>query len=489
MRRRLAALCAAALVVAVAAPLATAAPLFGRTRGLPAPVHDALARARVPLGAVAAVVEPAEGGAALVAHRERAAMNPASVMKLVTSYAALGLLGPAFTFRTDVLLDGELKDGVLAGNLVLRGGGDPELTYERVWQIAHQLRARGLSAIRGDVVVDRGYFAPAADDAARFDSEPRRAYNVPPDALLVNFGAIEFTFVPGADGVSVVGEPDLPGVRISAGIRAVPGPCGAWRHGLAYEVHDAGLGASVEFSGTYPAECGERTWPLAVLAPPRMLEAVFRWAWSEAGGTLTGRVRDGATPDGARLFLRHRSEPLANLLRDMNKFSNNVMARDIFLALSAELADGPGTAAESARIVREWLAGRGIDASGLVLENGSGLSRDERVSAATLAALLRSAWASGLMPELASSLPIFAVDGTFEDRPESDAAGRAHVKGGTLTGVQSIAGYVLDRAGRRWIVVMMVNDPQANAAESAFDALLEWVAARGAPRPGRARSG
>jgi len=474
------------LAVPVAA-LLLALPCAAGARDLPRAVQDALAAAHVPLDAVGAVVEPADGGAPLIAVRAEQPMNPASVMKLVTSYAALDLLGPAFTFRTDVLAAGRLENGVLDGDLVLRGGGDPELTYERLWQMAHQLRARGLREIRGNVIVDRSYFAPASYDTAAFDKEPRRAYNVPPDALLVNFGAIDFTFVPSEAGVRVVGEPDLPNVEITSRIRPVPGACGAWRRGLKYDVVEDGLIATVTFSGSYPAECGEKAWPLAIFDGARMRESAWRWVWSEAGGRFTGKVRDGATPPGARLFYRHESAPLADLLRDMNKFSNNVMARHLFLALSAEHAGGGGTAAASGAIVREWLASKGIPAAGLVVENGSGLSREERASPATFAALLRSAWASGVMPELAASLPIFAVDGTFGMRPAFAAMGRAHMKGGTLTGVQAMAGYAVDRAGRRWIVVMIVNHPNANAAQPALDALLEWVSGAGAARAEAAR--
>ncbi|HET9469519.1 MAG TPA: D-alanyl-D-alanine carboxypeptidase, partial [Usitatibacter sp.] len=187
-----------------------AVPLALPARDLPRTVLDALAAARVPASAVAVKVEPADGGPAVLSHQEHAAFNPASVMKLVTSYAALDLLGPAFTFRTDVLLAGELHDGVLAGDLVLRGGGDPKLTTERMWRMAHRLRARGLREIRGDVVVDRRYFAPPAAEPRAFDEEPRRAYNVAPDAFLVNFGAVDFTFVPAGGSVRVLAEPDLP---------------------------------------------------------------------------------------------------------------------------------------------------------------------------------------------------------------------------------------------------------------------------------------
>lgn len=454
-------------------------PLAVHAREIPAPVRAALAAAGVPLSAVALRVEPVAGGAPLVSLRSHEPMNPASVMKLVTSEAALDLLGPAFRFRTDVLLDGTLEAGVLHGNLVLRGGGDPKLTYERLWQLAHRLRARGLAEIRGDVVVDRSYFAPATYDPAAFDARPRRAYNVPPDALLVNFGAVDFTFVPEAEGVRVAAEPDLPNVAVTSHLHPVPGSCGAWRHGVRYDIREEGLIASVAFSGDYPEACGEKSWPLALFDTRRYFEAAFRWLWSEAGGKLTGKVREGTAPAGARLFYREQSQPLALLLRDMNKYSNNVMARQVFLALSAEAQGASaGSAPKSADIVRAWLAAKGVDARGLALENGSGLSREERVSAATLAALLRLAWSSGAMPELAASLPIFAVDGTFREHDPGDAQGRAHVKGGTLDGVQSIAGYVLDRAGRRWVTVMLINHANANRAQDALDALVQWVSER-----------
>ena len=447
-------------------------------RDLPRPVEAALAKAGVPVAAVSVVVEPVEGGTPLVAHRADAAMNPASVMKIVTSYAALDLLGPAFTFRTDFLTRGEMAGGALEGDLVIRGGGDPKLTYERAWQIAHELRARGLREIRGDIVVDRSYFAPVAHDPGKFDNDPRRAYNVGPDALLVNFQAVDFRFIPGANGVRIVGAPDLPNVEIVSQIKVTKEACGGWRRDLRHEIIENGLVATVVFSGSLAQSCGERSWPLALFDGPRYAESVIRWVWSEAGGVLRGRVRSGTTPADAALFYRNESEPLANLVRDMNKYSNNVMARHVFLALSAEKGLGNGEARASERIVREWLRTKAIAAPELALENGSGLSRDTRASAATIAAVLRSAWASPVMPELIASFPLLAVDGTLKSRGVAGASGRAHLKGGTLNGVQAQAGYVLDAQGRRWVLVMIMNHPQANGAQAALDALVEWVYAR-----------
>jgi D-alanyl-D-alanine carboxypeptidase/D-alanyl-D-alanine-endopeptidase (penicillin-binding protein 4) len=310
--------------------------LAAQAREVPPAVRAALSQAKVPLSAVSIVVEPVDRGPPALVHQIGVAMNPASVMKLVTTYAALDLLGPAFTFHTDALYTGELANGVLSGDLVLRGGGDPKLTYERLWQLAHHLRSRGLREIRGDVIVDRGYFAGSPHDPAGFDNQPRRAYNVAADALLANFQAVNFHFVASAEGVRVVPEPDLPNLEVASRLKAVPGPCMAWRKDLRYEVQNTGLLATIYFSGSIPASCGERDWPLVVMDSATFTESLWRWVWSEAGGVLRGKVRDGSTPKDAVLLYRQDSEPLATLVRDMNKFSNNVMARHLFLALSAE---------------------------------------------------------------------------------------------------------------------------------------------------------
>ncbi|HEX4333336.1 MAG TPA: D-alanyl-D-alanine carboxypeptidase/D-alanyl-D-alanine-endopeptidase [Usitatibacter sp.] len=462
-------------IALAAAMLVSSACAAAAPHGLPQPVLEALGRASIPALAVGAIVEPVDAGTAVVANQAGIAMNPASVMKLVTSFAALDLLGPAFRFHTDFLANAPIEDGVLQGDLVIRGGGDPKLTYERLWQAAHQLRSRGLREIRGDIVIDRAYFASGSFDPGRFDNEPRRGYNVGADAFLVNFGAVQFTFEPGGEGVRVTAEPDLPNVEIASRVRSVPGVCDWWRKDLSYDVQQNGILALASFSGTIPSDCGIRRLTLSVLDPAKYAESVLRWLWSEAGGTLRGKVRAGPTPTDARLIYREDSEPLAVLVRDMNKYSNNVMARQLFLALATEKAGVPGNEAASAELVRAWLAQRRIDAAGLRVENGAGLSRDDRISAQSLAQLLRAVWESPLMPEMASSMPIFAIDGTLKGRPASDAAGHAHLKGGTLTGVQSVAGYVVDRHGKRWILVMIVNHPNANAAQAAIDALVQWT--------------
>jgi D-alanyl-D-alanine carboxypeptidase/D-alanyl-D-alanine-endopeptidase (penicillin-binding protein 4) len=436
---------------------------------LPRQVTRALRAVGIPTSSVGAVVQEIGAPQPTVAVNERAVLNPASTMKLVTTFAALEKLGPAYRWRTEAYLDGE--------NLVLRGSGDPKLNYESFWILLRNLRGRGLRDIRGDIVLDRSFFAPA--QYAPFDSDTYRPYNVTPDALLVNFRSLRFTFIPEDDkGVRIYAEPALPGLAIVNSLRLSDGACPdggrAFRELLRAAFEPRPPRAS--FTGAYPASCGERDMNVALYEPADYLAGLVHDLWTELGGTWSGELREGSASPAARLLYTHESEPLSDVVRDINKFSNNVMARQLFLTLGAELEGPPAQAEKSAHAIREWLAEKKLAMPELVLENGSGLSRLERISAAHMNALLQAAWRSPVMPELVASLPVVGSDGTMKKRLKDEpVAGHAHIKTGMLSDARAMAGYVLDRRGRRHTVVMIVNHPRATEADPAMDALLDWI--------------
>jgi len=446
---------------------------------LPAPVAAALRAAAVPLASAAVVVHEVGAARPLLAYNAGKPMNPASTMKLVTTLAALELLGPTFAWKTEVWAAGAQQGDVLEGDLVLRGSGDPKLTVEKFWLMLRALRARGLREIRGDLVLDRSYFDPVSHDAARFDNEPLRPYNVAPDALLLNFKAFRFVFVPDSErgAARVAVEPRSTLLEVSNAVRLAEGPCNDWRAKLKADFNGGKDGAArAVFSGMFPSSCGEKTWNVALQTHPDYVLGVFRQLWEELGGTLRGGVRDGAAPAGARLLYSSQSPALAEVVRDINKFSNNVMARQLFLTLSAEVTKEPARADRSAQVVQGWLARKGLEFPELLMENGSGLSRAERISAANMGRLLLAAYASPMMPEFIASMPLVAYDGTMKRRLKYESvAGQAHIKTGSLSDVRSLAGYVLDARGRRFAVVFIVNHPNAGATQAAQDALLSWV--------------
>jgi len=439
---------------------------------LPAPVISALKDAGIPLRSTAILVQGVDSDQPLIRHNAQQAMNPASAMKLVTTYAALELLGPAYTWKTSALADAAPINGLLEGNLYLRGSGDPRLALEQFWLLLRQLRARGISEIRGDLILDRSAFYLPPHDPAEFDNEPLRPYNAGPDALLINLKSLRLTLRPdpAQKSVSVIAETPSDNLRIANRLKLSDESCGDWREKFKVSVTDN----AIDLLGTFPAACGDKALHLSPWPADVQVEQLFRPLWQELGGTLRGSVHEGLTPANARTIVVQESPALGEVVREINKFSNNVMARQVFLTLAAER---PSTPEGARRRIRAWLTDKELKLPELVLDNGSGLSRSERISADGLSQLLLAAWKSPVMPELMSSLPVAGIDGTLRKRLGNTAAtGRAHLKTGYLDGVRAIAGYVLDSNDKRWVVVFLINDPKSRLGKPAMDALLRWVA-------------
>ena len=446
---------------------------------LPTPVAQALKNAGIPVAATAAWVREVDAAQPRLAVNARAALNPASTMKLLTTFAALDLLGPAYVWKTEAFASGTLAEGVLSGDLHLKGGGDPKLTYDQFGRLLRQIRARGIREIRGDLVLDRSAFASNGADPARFDAQPMRPYNVAPDALLLNFKAVTLQLIPDPVQKTLAISMEPAPVNLDLINKTTLGNgngCGDWKERLRADVFAHGPTTRLVLTGVFPQSCGEQRWNMAVQEHPVFVLGVFQQLWAELGGTLMGGVREGPVPAEARAVGVLPSPTLGEVVRDINKFSNNVMARQLFLTLGMEAGHRPAGTADADAAIRSWLDARGIALPELVLENGSGLSRRERISAEGLGRVLQAAWKSAVMPELMASLPVTATDGTMRKRlKQNGVAGQAHIKTGSLEGVRSIAGYVLDRTGRRWVVVFFVNHANAGGAQAAQDALLQWV--------------
>lgn len=442
--------------------------------GLPEVIAGALQRAAIPEGAASFWVEGLDNSHLKLAVNAERPMNPASTLKLVTTFSALELLGPAYTWKTRLYSTALPSNGVLEGDLYIRGAGDPKLVLEDLWLIIGEVRARGIRDIHGDIVIDRSLFQATDYDPAQFDQEPYRPYNVGPDALLLNFKAVTLHFLPDDAHrlVRVYSVPALAGVHLGE-VRYADGSCGDFRARLAADYSDPG---QIRFGGSFAGACGEQKVHVSLYSHADYDALLLRSLWADAGGTLTGRVRDGATPAGAWLVYQYQSPELADVVRDINKFSNNVMARELYLTLAAESSAAPATTDGAAKVVSDFLAARGLAMPELVLDNGSGLSRNARISAASMGHLLAAAFGSAVMPEFMSSLPVVGLDGTMRHRLDRErVAGQAHIKTGTLADSRALAGYVLAASGNRYAVVSFINHPNAAAAQGVQDAFLQWI--------------
>jgi D-alanyl-D-alanine carboxypeptidase/D-alanyl-D-alanine-endopeptidase (penicillin-binding protein 4) len=431
----------------------------------------------------------------------------ASVMKLLTTGTALRTLGPAWSWNTPVALGGPLDaQGVLHGNLHIRASGDPSLDSMRLRETLQAWRDAGLREVRGDVVVDRSIWRLPPHDPAAFDSAPWKPYNAGPDAWLLAHGALTLRWrvAPADDrpnsplAPQVTLYPALSGVDVDNQVRLSPkAGCGEWREGISPQVVDrADGGRTLVLKGSYPQACGSQTWPLRWPARDGLEHSarVFKAAWGALGGQLSGTVREGAWPVGATPWATVTSPSLSEVIRDINKFSNNVMARQLFLTLGTVGSSGSATAASGAQVESGNLAQaravvgqhvrqatRSSEGNGpceapeaLILDNGAGLSRTEGTTAHCMARWVQVMWQDARMPEWLASMPLAGQDGTA--RKMTAAVGQAHLKTGSLDDVVSIAGVVQTNNGQRHILVAVVNHPKAEQARGALQTLLQWVA-------------
>lgn len=463
---------------------------------LPPKVLAELQKAQVPPEAVSVVVLPlSEAGAKPKANAKTLSwqanqpMNPASLLKLVTTYAALDQLGPAWTWRTPVYLQGTVKAGVLEGDLLIKGTGDPKLVMERLWLLLRRVQQMGVREIRGDIVLDNSAYRLPEASPADFDGEPWRPANVLADALSLNYKSVVYTFTPEPNSglARVTVDPPLAGVSQPSSVPLGSGPCDDWRAALKPQWQNPN---HIKFSGGYPAACAEQRWPVAYADPDSYNARLLAALWRDMGGQLSGSVRSGVVSPQLKPSFEFTSPPLAEVVRDVNKFSNNLMAQQLFLSLPLALGAPVSTPELAQAQLHQWLQGLlgAEEMPGALASNGSGLSRDARLSARQLSLLLERAWASPVMSELMSSLPVAGLDGTLArgEKRFGAAQARAHLKTGSLRDALGFAGYVLSASGQRYVLVAIVNHAKAGASRSALDALVHWTAEESAkPAPTR----
>ncbi|AHE97530.1 D-alanyl-D-alanine carboxypeptidase [Thioalkalivibrio paradoxus ARh 1] len=448
---------------------------------LPEPLQQAIRGQNLPADAVGLWVQRVGDPEPLVQLHADRQFNPASTIKLATTLAALSELGPDYIWETEIHATGPVRDGVLRGDLVLRGAGDPGMVSEEHWRMLAALRRTGLRRIDGDVLLDTSQFRLPAEDPGAFDGQPLRAYNQPPHALHVNANALRFHVLPESDGrsIRIEADPPLPGLPIVNRLRASSGSCGTWQRGIRYEVDNGATGPRVIFSGDYPVNCGSYELLRTAVAPEIYQRELFRLHWDQWGGELTGQVRYGAGADtDADPLLVHRSRPLGDIMRVANKWSSNVATRQLALTLGAERFGPPATVDKARQALYQVLGELGVAVGGMVIDNGSGLSRHTRITPLQLAQVLQAGWDSPWRPEFVSSLAIAGLDGTlrrrFQDGPER---GRMHLKTGHLNQVSAVAGFVRTRSNEDVLVVLLVNHENAHtgAGTGLQEAVLRWV--------------
>ena len=450
-----------------------------RADTLPPPVREALNKAQVPPEAVSVLIQPLEGGAPLLAANETVPRNPASVMKLVTTFAAYETFGAQRRWTSRLVARGHVLGQELVGDLVLQSDGDPYLTAERAWKLLRTARALGIQTIRGRLRLEADGLRIPPTDPFAFDGDGYRPYNTPASAELVNFNTVIVQIQPSPDGTRALAtlHPPLAGVNVGNALKIEAGPCPAdVVKRLETGVQEDAQGVAITLFGRYPTSCGIRWLGLSPLPAERFASAMLEGIWRELGGRLL--PADAPAPATSEWLVATDDSPtLTEIAYQMNKWSSNPIARQLLaLVGAARSPEAPDHVAAGAQAVQALLAEAGIDRHGVVLENGAGLSREERIAASDLALLLQTVWNRPYAAEFIATLPVAGVDGTarrrFKDAPIREWA---HVKTGTLRDVRAIAGFAQSRSGRRYVIVAFVEHANAAQASDVLTALFDWL--------------
>ncbi len=445
---------------------------------LPLPVRQILDIRKVPHDSLSVFVQDVDSGEVVLRWQDGVPRNPASTMKLLTTLVGLDILGSNYRWTTEVFALGEIEDGRLDGDLLIRGHGDPFLVTERVWQMLRLVRQAGIHEIGGNLLIDDSYFDVPERDPAEFDRRPLRAYNVAPNALLMNFKVVRYWFEPDHDrnAVRVWVDPPLQNLRVENKLALRRGYCGGYQRGITITANEA-IDKMI-FSGRFPTGCKSYAMDRTALSHNEFAYGLFTSVWRESGGEFSGGWMNAKAPEDVGPIVSFDSLPLADIISGVNKNSNNVMARQILYTLSAEVLGPPGTESGGRKVIEDWLAETGIEFPTLTLDNGAGLSREARVSAREFGDLLQFAWRKPYMPEYLASMAISGLDGTLRRKfDDARLTGQAHLKTGSLDHVSAIAGYLQSRSGRRFSVVMLHNfdDVHRGPGEEAQVALLRWL--------------
>ena len=503
-----------ALLLTLMAGAASAAP------PLPPAVASALRNSGLPITSFGIDVRAVDAGSAheLIALNAEQPFLLASTTKLVTSLAALDLLGVEHRWHTGAFATGPLAGGRLNGDLVI-SGGTVGLTSAEMKRWFAQMRAQGLREVGGNIVLDRVALLHERDPAQVQATHIESVAAGPPDPRTYNDGKLLVSVRPGAgDRATVTVKPRPANVGVvndvfmDAGRGGDGGAgCGAWARWRSPDEIRGGAPLQLWVRGRWNKACRAEdiayvrpppnvrlapelgVAPATAIAPSRLVADL----WAEAGGKLRGRVvesADGATVQRIAVTGRWASEvatPLAEVMREMNKTSNNAAARSVLLSLGmpkdpAAALERVGTVPRGGLLptalarVQTWLRGQGLADDDIHIAEGSGQSRAERGKPRALVQLLCNAWRGAGSQAFVDSLPIAGVDGTLRNRMRSGAAnGQAFLKTGTLSDTRALAGYVRAQSGKIYAVAAIVTHANAAKGTPALDAVIEWIAREG----------
>lgn len=450
-----------------------------RTRSLPA--APTVAELRQQIGAIldrgicregktGVLIQDLRSGQVLIERNADTPMIPASNQKVLTTVGAFGILSPQYTFETSVRYSGTMKDGRVTGDLYLIGGGDPSLVKEEMWKIAERVGAMGIRSVSGDLVVDGHFF----DGQGYPDEDWKRIsmplwYNAPTGGAAFNFNSISVIVAPGArpgDPARVSVDPPLEYFEVQNSAKTGPAKS---KVSLVLDIADSDEKCLVVVKGKIPAQIKPQTYYRHLESADAYAGHSFRYYLEQTGVVVEGRVRQGKKPDKTAAVFQNQSAPLSELLRDANKVSNNFMMEQIAKTVGAETCDCAGSTRSGMQKIKDYFSSDvKLPTAGMVLSDGSGLSRLNRVTPRQMAGIIR--WAlneSTFGPEFLTCLPVAGVDGTMKRRLTKHPDKRLiRAKTGLINNVVCLSGVVDGRSGNGLVFSIFINQNKGRHGES-----------------------
>lgn len=383
----------------------------------------------------------------------------ASVTKIITTAAALHYLSPEYRFKTKFLYTGQIKGSVLQGNLIIRAGGDPKLLTKDLWRIANQIKASGIRKITGNLIVDAHFFDRYDRAPAWETKRSQRAYDAKLSALSLNYNSLTVHVQPRQVGQKLKAwlEPALPYMYIENTAKTIR----RGRNTISVSRSEPIDGqVKIRIRGKLPISVQHKAIYRNVNNPMRYASETFRLLLRQAGVSINGQTKIVFTPLTGTELYEHISAPLSVILKELNTYSNNMMAETILKTIAAERLGGAGSHVKGLRLVREFLRLSGVNLQGVVLVDGSGLSRKNRMTTRTITDLLTKMYSRfDIGPDFMSSLRVMGANGVLSRRlTKSPARGKVRAKTGTLRGVSTLAGYIENQTGQKFAFALFLNN-------------------------------
>jgi len=443
---------------------------------LPQGIETAIKRSGIPKKDISIYIKEAgESNRVVASLNASLTRTPASVIKVLTTYAAVLKLGFDYRWPTQFYMRGRLKNGTLHGDLIVKGFGDPTLDADDLEDIVLQIKSKGIDKITGNIVIDRSYFKVGNKNSSKFDENPYSPYNAMPDAMMFNERVSTICVAPNKNDVHKK-HPDSSFV-IHNQLQRVNKPCRGRYSWPLVKIDDSKAVPEVWLKGKISKRCGNRNICKVITKPYKSFYYGLKDALHHAGVTLKGSMRLRKVPQDARILFTHYSQPLEKIVSKTAKKSNNLYARHLLLFLGAKLYGAPATLDKGRRavlqILREYCA---LGSGTLKIDNGSGLSRSARLNAKILATMLDNAYERYGMRWM-RTLSIAGVDGTIKKRFRGTVVrNRAWMKTGTLKRVKNIAGYVKSKKGRYYTSVIIVNTKKGRwKAAKLQNEIIKWL--------------